>query len=56
MSQRCQDIAAVAADDMQRDPDLRRCFLVHLINLWEFNLVPAAVVDKCMALTSYVQV
>ena len=48
MSQRCQDFAAVAGKDMQRDPDLRRCFLVHLINLWEFNLVSAVVVDECM--------
>lgn len=49
MSQRCRDFATVAAKDMQRDPDLQRCFLVHLINLWEFNLVPAAIVDECMA-------
>lgn len=49
MSQRCRDFAAATAKDMQKDPNLRRCFLVHLINLWEFNLVPAAVVDECVA-------
>lgn len=54
MSQRCRDFATVAAKDMQRDPDLQRCFLVHLINLWEFNLVPAAIVDECMACISNV--
>lgn len=48
MSQRCRDFAAVAGKDMQRDQNLRRCFLVHMINLWEFNLVPAVVVDECM--------
>ena len=55
MSQRCRDFAAVGAKDMQNDPYLRRCFLLHLINLWEYNLVPAAVVDECLACMDSVQ-
>ncbi|KAL3142032.1 hypothetical protein ABBQ32_004666 [Trebouxia sp. C0010 RCD-2024] len=55
MSQRCQDFAALVAKDMQKDPNLRRCFMVHLINLWEFNLVPAEVVDECVTCIDSVQ-
>lgn len=48
MSQRCLEFAAMSAKDMLANSALRRCFMVHLINLWEFNLVPATVVDDCM--------
>lgn len=49
MSQRCLDFAAVQSDKMQADADFRRCFMVHLINLWDFNLVSPDLVDACMA-------
>ncbi|KAL0048331.1 hypothetical protein WJX82_001060 [Trebouxia sp. C0006] len=48
MGQRCIDFAAEHAKAMRADPELRRCFMVHLVNLWEFNIVTSDLVDACM--------
>jgi len=37
MGQRCIDVAAEQAQAMRADSELRRCFMVHLVNLWEFK-------------------
>lgn len=49
MSQRCVDFAAEQAKNLKADPDLPHCFMVHLVNLWEFNIIKPDVVDACMA-------
>lgn len=49
VSQRCIDFAAAQAKELQASSDLRRCFMVHLINLWEFDIVSSDLVDACMA-------
>ncbi len=48
IGQRCIDFAAEHAKAMRADPELRRCFMVHLVNLWEFNIVTSDLVDACM--------
>ena len=48
MGQRCIGFAAEQAQAMRADSELRRCFMVHLVNLWEFNIVTSDLVDACM--------
>ena len=48
MGQRCIDVAAEQAQAMRADSELRRCFMGHLVNLWEFNIVTSDLVDACM--------
>jgi hypothetical protein len=48
MGQRCIDFAAEQVQAMRADSELRRCFMVHLVNLWEFNIVTSDLVDACM--------
>lgn len=49
MGQRCLDFAAANCQDLRASPDLKRCFMVHLINLWEFNLISPDLVHACVA-------
>ncbi|KAA6426359.1 MAG: Polycomb suz12 [Trebouxia sp. A1-2] len=48
MGQRCIDFAAEQVQAMRADSELRRCFMVHLVNLWEFNIVSSDLVHACM--------
>jgi len=48
MGQRCIDFAAEQVQAMRADSELRRCFMVHLVNLWEFNIVTSDRVYACM--------
>lgn len=48
MGQRCIDFAAEQVQAIRADSELRRCFMVHLVNLWEFNIVTSDIVDACM--------
>ncbi|DBB04347.1 hypothetical protein WJX77_010776 [Trebouxia sp. C0004] len=48
MGQRCIAFAAEQVQAMRADSELRRCFMVHLVNLWEFNIVTSDLVDTCM--------
>ena len=52
MGQRCLDFAAAQAAVFAADPDSRQCFTVHLVNLWEFNLIDPALIDKCIVAAS----
>ena len=37
---------------MRADADIKRCFMVHLVNLWEFNIIDPAVIDECAVAVS----
>ena len=52
MGQRCLDFATVQAATFAADSDFVRCFMVHLVNLWEFNLIDPALIDKCIVAAS----
>lgn len=52
MGQRCLDFASTRASVMRADADMKRCFTVHLVNLWEFNIIDPAVIDKCAVAVS----
>lgn len=49
LAQRSLDFAAAEADAFSYDADLKQCFIVHLVNLWEFNIIDATTLDKCIA-------
>lgn len=52
MAQRCLDFAAAEASRISADLELRQCFMMHLMNLWEFNLLEPSVVDKCIIIAT----
>ncbi len=44
----CLGFVSAYAPHLCASMPLRRCFMVHMVHLWEYNLVSPDVVDQCM--------
>ena len=50
MPERCRQFCEKTGSQLVAKPELRRCFVAHLIMLWERALISPADLDECMQL------